>query len=340
MHQFFTGRNQSPSQEQGTEVIDRATKLPEPINLKRACEQCSHIGVCTLYQKLNNELPSNPKHAMHELVPQTTQHLNEKELRFFETHSSMAQLERKEAMKFSRIKSLWCNTPTERELMGNAIANLELQACGIDNQNSGGHQHTFKKINAKSTIIPKTIFNIGELVMIGTEEMIALSQGTISSIDEKHISITLDRNLHELKVLKDKGNIFHIDRYEYSSGSSYNLVNLAKLMSNENSIATQLRGIVVNQGKDTTFLKGLPREVATSPQAKAILRPLNKVQQKAVFKVMMAEQLVLLEGMPGCGKTTVIVALIRLLLTLGKSVSKVSKSILNDPRTPYNAVTS
>ena len=91
-------------------------------------------------------------------------------------------------------------------------------------------------------------------------------------------------------------------------------------MSNTNSIAARLRGILVNKGKEATFLNGLPKAVAASPQAKAILRPLNRVQQKAVFRTMMAEQFVLLEGMPGCGKTTVIVALIRLLLTLGKSV--------------------
>ena len=302
-------------------VEDKSTMLPDPINLKRACEQCSHLGVCTLYQKLNNKLPSNPKHAMHELVPQSTQHLNEKELKFFDTHSSMAQLERKEAMKFNRIKSLWCDTPEQREVMGNAIAGLEIKTRDNDNNHSiGGHPHSFGRKDAENSMIPKNVFSIGELVMLGTEKMIALSQGTIISMDETQISVNLDRNLHDLKVLNNKPNTFHIDRYEYSSGASYNLVNLAKLMSNENNIANQLRNIIVNQGRDTTFLKGLPREVATSPQAKAILRPLNKVQQKAVFKVMMAEQLVLLEGMPGCGKTTVIVALIRLLLTLGKSV--------------------
>ena len=319
-----TGKKVCMSPEQvNHETNDEATMLPDPINLKRACEQCSHLSVCTLYQKLDNNLPSNPKHAMHELVPQSTQHLNEKELDFFATHSSMAQLERKEATKFNRIKSLWCDTPTQREVMGNAIAELKIETCDSyhKNDNSNGHPHTFRRIDAKTAMIPKNIFGVGELVMVGTEHIIALTQGTITSIDEKGISIVLDRNLHDLKVLKDKSNIFHIDRYEYSAGSSYNLVNLAKLMSNESNIATQLRSIIVNQGRETSFLKGLPREVATSPQAKAILRPLNKVQQKAVFKVMMAEQLVLLEGMPGCGKTTVIVALIRLLLTLGKSVS-------------------
>ena len=137
---------------------------------------------------------------------------------------------------------------------------------------------------------------------------------------ENKIIVILDRDLHNLQVLEGKNNIFHIDRFEYSSGSSFNMVNLAKLMSNENPIAENLRNIIVNKGKDAKFLSGLPKEVATSSQAKAILRPLNRVQQKAVFRSMMAEQFVLLEGMPGCGKTTVIVALIRLLLTLGKSV--------------------
>merc|ERR1719510_1837093 len=150
--------------------------------------------------------------------------------------------------------------------------------------------------------------------------MIALCQGTVHFIDGEKIIVLLDRDLRKLEIVKGTNNLFHIDRYEYTSGSSSNLVNLVKLMSNKNSIAARLRGILVNKGKEATFLNGLPKAVAASPQAKAILRPLNRVQQKAVFRTMMAEQFVLLEGMPGCGKTTVIVALIRLLLTLGKSV--------------------
>jgi DNA replication ATP-dependent helicase Dna2 len=50
------------------------------------------------------------------------------------------------------------------------------------------------------------------------------------------------------------------------------------------------------------------------------LRPLNRVQQKAIFRTIMAEEYVLIRGMPGSGKTTAIVALIRLLVALGKTV--------------------
>lgn len=308
---------------QQSEKEDELAFLPEPINLRRACEQCSHLNVCTLYQKLG-KLPSNPKHAMHELVPQGTDHLTEQELEFFANHSSMAQLESKEAKKFSRIKNIWCNTPLQREETGNAIANLQLlplESHRNENLTTNDYRHVFEKFKSDGSKISKCVFNIGELVMVGTQGMIALTQGTVNSVDEQQIILTLDRNLHNLQVLHEKHSIFYIDRYEYTSGSSYNLVNLAKLMSSENPIAMGLRNTLVNQGKDATFMKGLPKEYAISPQAKLILRPLNRVQQKAVFRVMMAEQFVLLEGMPGCGKTTVIVALIRLLLTLGKSVS-------------------
>ena len=235
----------------------------------------------------------------------------------------MAQLESNETSKFSKIRSLWCNTPQQRENMGNAIANLKIQPAYTRNReiiSSGGYIHIFTKSGlGQESVIPKGVFNTGEMVLVGADDIIAFAQGTVQAISEEQLTLILDRDLHNLQIVQHD-NLFHIDRYEYS-GSSLNLVNLSKLLSNENDITTRLRQIVVNKGRENTFLKGLPREVATSQQAKAILRPLNRVQQKAVFRVMMAEQFVLLEGMPGSGKTTVIVALIRLLLTLGKSVS-------------------
>ena len=54
--------------------------------------------------------------------------------------------------------------------------------------------------------------------------------------------------------------------------------------------------------KAAPFVSGLPKQVAM--MGKHILKPLNRVQQKAVFKTMMAEKFVLLKGMPGSGKTT------------------------------------
>jgi len=66
------------------------------------------------------------------------------------------------------------------------------------------------------------------------------------------------------------------------------------------------------------FKEGLSREVIE--KGKRMLRLLNRVQQKALFKALMAEEYALVQGMPGTGKTTLIVTLVRVLTALGKSV--------------------
>ena len=81
--------------------------------------------------------------------------------------------------------------------------------------------------------------------------------------------------------------------------------------------AKRLRDILLGRTK-ATFIGGLPKEVAMI--GKAILKPLNRVQQKAIFKTLMAEKFVLLKGMPGSGKTTLIVAMVKLLVKMKKTV--------------------
>ena len=76
------------------------------------------------------------------------------------------------------------------------------------------------------------------------------------------------------------------------SSQSSNFVNLAKMML-DNPQAAKLRDLVVDK-RPATFVTTLNKEFAVI--AKHILRPLNTVQQKAVFKTLMANEYVLLEG--------------------------------------------
>ena len=112
--------------------------------------------------------------------------------------------------------------------------------------------------------------------------------------------------------------IFVMDKYEYVSGGSGNWTNLAKLMSN-NPKAKNLRDIIIAKNP-AEFVSGLSKETALL--AKPIVKPmkLNAVQSKAIFKILMAKHYALCLGMPGSGKTTLIVALVRLLVKMGKSV--------------------
>ena len=80
-------------------------------------------------------------------------------------------------------------------------------------------------------------------------------------------------------------------KFEYAL-SSGNWLTLAKLMSNTDQ-AKMLRDIVVSK-KAAAYVSGLPKQVAMT--GKSILKPLNRVQQRAIFKTMMAEEFVLLKG--------------------------------------------
>ena len=78
-----------------------------------------------MYQKLNNKVPTDPNHGMSELVPQALGHLTDEDMEFFNKWSKMSSLESGEARKGSKLKNLWCMTPAQRELQGQAIADLK-----------------------------------------------------------------------------------------------------------------------------------------------------------------------------------------------------------------------
>jgi DNA replication ATP-dependent helicase Dna2 len=53
---------------------------------------------------------------------------------------------------------------------------------------------------------------------------------------------------------------------------------------------------------------------------KDIFKRLNKPQKTAVLKVLMSQDFVLIKGYPGTGKTSTIIALVRIFVRLGHSV--------------------
>ncbi len=155
-----------------------------------------------------------------------------------------------------------------------------------------------------------SVFQPGETVLVSTDDELALAQGYLVNVQGPRVTVVLDRDLqgHYNKT-------FTFDKFEYSSNSN-GVINLAKLMT-DTPKAKHLRDILMKRTM-ASFIQGLPKSAAT--QSKHILKPLNRVQQKAAFKSLMAEQFVLLKGMPGSGKTTLIVALVRMLVNMGKSV--------------------
>ena len=262
--------------------------LPEPLNLRRACAQCPHLVACTLQQKLSpTEIPSAP-HAMSELVPQTLSHLSDTHLQFYQKWSLMSSLEKQESAAKSKLNYLWCKTPDERQKLKLCLAFLTLE----EKNPASPNVHSFTRNESLDTM-----FQTGESVILSTDQDLAVAQGiVVSTLNKRKITLALDRSL------EDTSKHYHVDRYEYQGSMSGSFINLIKLMSSSPE-AQRLRNLVIDRA-EARFVKGLPRQVVDV--GKHILRPLNKCQQKAIFKVLMAQDYALLRGMPGTGKTTLI----------------------------------
>jgi len=268
--------------------------LPEPIDFEKGCLNCDLRDVCCTYLTVNSNVP-RPPHHMAEMAPSTLQHLNQLHLDWFKRWSDMLRLEANES-KNSNQKALWTQTAASRETTGNCISGLSL-ASVKDNI------HTFHKFGLSQ------VFQAGEVVVVSSSTELALSQGAVIQIDNQNLVVRLDRNL-------PRGSVYHVDRHVYQGAMGSNFIAIGKLLL-DTPEAQQLRSIII-EGAKATYVPGLPKDVAII--ARGLIKNLNKVQQKAIFRSLMAEKYCLLRGMPGSGKSTTIVGLIRLLAGMGQSV--------------------
>ncbi|XP_053951038.1 DNA replication ATP-dependent helicase/nuclease DNA2 [Anastrepha ludens] len=287
-------------------------KLPDPISHHSACGNCEYATICCTFAKTDPELQLRSGHPLKGVMQTVTDHLQAEDYKYFMHWCSLLALEEQEMRKSSNFRTLWTNTPEQRQEKGIAIIAMRLSA--VSNEGSLYlHKLIFRLADENNQLdLLLSGFSIGEYVIISTSRRLAVGAGSIVDISSTHVTISLDLNLS-----KNYANeTFIIDKHESQSGNAFNFTNVSLLLDNRDR-AKILREIVVHR-MPPTFQKNLPKIVAT--KGASILKELNKVQRSAVLKALTAESYMLIKGLPGTGKTQTLVAIVRLLHLMGKSV--------------------
>ena len=239
---------------------------------------------------------------MAKLAPEATAHLTSHHLDWFLRWIALLELEGAQGQGQGGVRDLWCLHPWQREEKGQAAAGLAL--VRVD----GESLHTF----SRERRVVKVCLEVGEVVTVSTAKSLAIAQGVVRAEDGLKLVVELDRKLEQPSASEK----FTVDRWNYQGGQGACYTGLAKLMGPSDA-AGRLREAIVDLALPET-LPGLGRQVAI--EGKKVMMSLNRVQQKAIFRTLMCKRYGLVRGMPGSGKTTTIVAMVRLMVRLGFKV--------------------
>ncbi|KAK5640049.1 hypothetical protein RI129_010860 [Pyrocoelia pectoralis] len=268
-------------------------ELPEPINHHSACSKCPYnIICCTTLKYENANLTNNP---LKDLQENLLTHLESQHVEYFMKWSALLSLESSSSTKSKPLHEIYTRPPAVREKNGQCIIGVKVKGC---NDYGNLYEHTFcKTVQTDKCNMLLSGIGVGDYVVVSTDNRPAVAAG--------------------LELQKKYPNSdFHLDTYTSNMSQGFNMSNLALLLE-PNEQAAKLRKIIIDK-QPPTFIHKLSKEVAI--KGTPILRRLNKMQQKAILKSLSSNDYLLINGMPGTGKTDTIVSLIKLLTDLNKSV--------------------
>lgn len=111
--------------------------------------------------------------------------------------------------------------------------------------------------------------------------------------------------------------MYHLDKYESQSIISFNFSSLALLLEpSENS--ARLRQFIID--KEIPSFLSTDSHILSFIKSTGLSLDLNSSQNSAITKALAATNYVLIKGMPGTGKTSTVVTLIKLLVLMNRSV--------------------
>lgn len=292
-------------------------QLPEPLNNTHVCSRCPYSVICTTHLKREGrDLPA--EHAIRLISDESLSHLSDQHIDYFIRWAGLIYLEDEESKRSFKLKHIWTRSVDERHKMGRAFGNLKLVGRVVCTTHEYFHTFTVDSIlpdgtqshSAKERL--SSYFESNQYLICSTSTRVAVAGGRVVAVGKRDITMSLERDLsqHYGKEL------FSLDSYESNTNTTFNLTNLGLLLDNTER-STALRRIIVDKMKPK-FSRTISAEVATA--AKQILQGLNKHQRIAILTAVGTDSYCLFKGLPGTGKTQTVIALIRLLVVMGKSI--------------------
>ncbi|KAI9738683.1 MAG: Tripartite DNA replication factor [Cirrosporium novae-zelandiae] len=325
------------------------TELPPMLKNPQLCGRCYAKSACFTYHRLVED-GNGETSGLKEKFEDEVKHLNSRDKEFFTKWDDLLTKEESAAFRFRR--ELWTMLGPEREQLGRCYAGLviepELSHEDRDWEKINRFRYTFSKQHPASGFsFGESEITVGEPIVISDEKgHFAFANGYVTEIRPKRITVAVDRHLHNVRA-KESGFdrlkrqvfagipstsrnrksskstrdgaepvVYRLDKDEFSNGMATVRNNLARLMEKDLFRAPELRKLIID-GVAPTF-KPSPSAYNVLPSASQA--SLNVDQKNAIEKVMSARDYALVLGMPGTGKTTTIVHILRALVSQGKSV--------------------
>ncbi|XP_065333568.1 DNA replication ATP-dependent helicase/nuclease DNA2 [Cloeon dipterum] len=284
----------------------KPAKLPAPIKRPRECVRCPYFEVCTAYS--TKEDYHSP--VQQERLKERKENLTESHINYFIHWVCLTQLEEQDCVV--NLEALWTKSPSERELeKKGCISDLDIKSCVKDDLQF--ITTLVRSENAKCNgNLCSAGLRAGDFVVFGNKQRIVLSLGTIRSVTNDSVELVVDKDFSKRYGTKN----YSLDMYKSNKMLTTKLVSLASLLADDDN-AFKLRQLVIDRIEPKFVEADFSHLFKTIPD---VLEKLNDDQKLCVQKVLEAQDYVLIQGLPGSGKTFTIVALIRILATLGFSV--------------------
>ncbi|KAL7946092.1 DNA replication factor Dna2 domain-containing protein [Trichoderma barbatum] len=329
-------------------IRERSVQLPPMLKSKHMCGKCYAKTSCFIYHRLADD-GNGESSGMNEKFDEVIKHLTPKHQDFFIKWENLLTKEEKEGKKTKR--ELWTMTSTEREKKSRCFSDVIIEegsaSVDEDNPRINRYHYTFIKREPPPnfTFIGSEL-TVGEPVVVSDEEgHYALAIGYITSVRKQRISVAVDRRLHNARIrqpgfdeannqvfasimevapegatidqsqgkVKEPPIRYRLDQDEFSNGMATVRNNLIQMMANDVPAAVQIRNLIVDL---------VPPRFKTVATQYTVTdgENLNVDQQRAIEKVMSAQDYALVLGMPGTGKTTTIAHIIKALVSQNKTV--------------------